>query len=58
MTRQEELFTLALMLAITEPTDEKADDYTRLAKELSDKLTADQVEACKSEALRLVEKQA
>jgi hypothetical protein len=55
MTRKEELFTLALTLAITAPTDEKADDCTALAENIAAGLTEDQIEACKAEALRIVE---
>lgn len=55
MTRKEELLTLALSLAITAPTDEKADDCAALAESIAAGLTEDQIEACKAEALRIVE---
>ena len=56
MTRKEELLTLALSLAITAPTDEKANDYSELSEHLAVALNAEQVEACKTEALRIAER--
>jgi len=45
-----------LILAITAPTDEKANQASQLAEQIAQGLTVDQVEQCKSDALDSLEK--
>jgi hypothetical protein len=51
---QSEVLTRCLVLALTAPNDEKAEQASELAEQLAYGLTLDQVEQCKNQALELV----
>ena len=51
---QIEALTQCLILALTAPNDQKADQASELAEKIAYGLTVDQVEACKFEALEFV----
>ena len=51
---QIEALTQCLILALTAPNDEKADQASELAEKIAFGLSVDQVEACKFEALEFV----
>jgi len=51
---QIEALTQCLILALTAPNDKKADQASELAEKIAFGLSADQVEACKIEALEFV----
>ena len=53
---QSQALTQALILAIIAPTDEQSEKAKKLATDLSQGLTADQIEQCKDEALNSLEK--
>jgi|688.fasta_scaffold274500_5 hypothetical protein len=50
----EQALTLALTLAITAPSDEKAAQCVAVAQAIAATLTDKQVEACKADALKKV----
>lgn len=52
---QIDALTQCLVLAITAPTDEKADKAEQLAQEIAQGLTDLQVEQCKADALNLID---
>jgi hypothetical protein len=54
---QIEALTQCLVLAITAPTDEKADQAEQLAQQIAQGLTDLQVEQCKADALNIIEKE-
>lgn len=47
--------TLALVLSITAPDDEKGDECARMAESLAAGLTGEQIEVCKARGLAEVE---
>jgi hypothetical protein len=51
---QIEALTQCLILALTAPNDKKANQASELAEKIAFGLSADQVEACKFEALEFV----
>jgi len=51
---QIQALTQCLILALTAPSDKKADQASELAEKIAHGLTVDQVEACKIEALEMV----
>ena len=51
---QSQALTKALILALTAPDDQKAQQASNLAEQIAYGLTDDQVEHCKNEALELV----
>tara|TARA_R110000868_G_scaffold32745_1_gene119235 strand:- start:459 stop:629 length:171 start_codon:yes stop_codon:yes gene_type:complete len=51
---QIEALTQCLILALTAPNDEKADQASELAEKIAFGLSLDQVEACKFEALEFM----
>jgi len=51
---QIEALTKCLVLALTAPNDQKAQQASELAEKLALGLTVDQVESCKFEALEFV----
>ncbi len=51
---QIDALTQCLILALTAPNDKKANQASELAKKIAYGLTADQIEACKFEALEFV----
>ena len=53
---QTQALTQALILAIIAPTDEQSEKAKNLAIDLSQGLTADQIEQCKDEALNSLER--
>lgn len=53
---QIEALTQCLVLAITAPTDEKANQASQLAEQIAQGLTKKQVNQCKKKALELLEK--
>ena len=52
---QIEALTQCLILAITAPTDEKANQASQLAEQIAQGLTKKQVNQCKKKALELLE---
>ena len=52
---QTQALTKALILAITAPNDEKANQASNLAETIAHGLTFDQVEQCKADALAWIE---
>ena len=52
---QIEALTQCLVLAITAPTDEKANQASQLAEQIAQGLTKKQVNQCKKKALELLE---
>lgn len=52
---QSQALTKALILAITAPDDDKANQAARLAESIAQGLDADQVEKCKADALLILE---
>ena len=51
---QIDALTQCLVLALTAPNDQKAQQASELAEQIAHGLTNDQVENCKNEALELV----
>jgi hypothetical protein len=51
---QSQALTQCLVLALTAPDDQKAEQASNLAEQLAYGLTVDQVEQCKNQALKLV----
>jgi hypothetical protein len=49
--------TLALVLAITAPDRSRASDCVAMAEQLARGMTPEQVEACKAQALELINNQ-
>jgi len=47
--------TLALVLAITAPSRSRASDCVAMAEQLARGMTPEQVEACKAQALQLID---
>jgi hypothetical protein len=47
--------TLALVLAITAPDKSRARDCVAMAKQLARGMTPEQVDACKAQALQLID---
>jgi len=52
---QIEALTQCLVLAITAPTDEKANQASQLAEQIAQGLTKKQVNKCKKKALEILE---
>ena len=52
---QIEALTQCLVLAITAPTDEKANQASQLAEQIAQGLTKKQVNQCKKKALEILE---
>ena len=52
---QSEILTRCLILAITAPTDEKAQQASELAEQIAIGLTKKQVNQCKKKALEILE---
>jgi hypothetical protein len=52
---QIEALTQALFLAITAPTDKKANQASQLAEQIAQGLTKKQVNQCKKKALEILE---
>jgi len=53
--KQIEALTQCLVLAITAPTDEKANQASQLAEQIAQGLTKKQVNQCKKKALEILE---
>ena len=51
-----EALVLGLTLAITAPTEEKAQECVRMAEEIAQRLTPEEVEAAKAEAQQNISK--
>lgn len=51
-----EALVLGLTLAITVPTEEKAQECVRMAAEIAQRLTPEEVEAAKAEAVQNISK--
>ena len=51
-----EALVLGLTLAITAPTEEKAQECVRMAEEIAQRLTPEEVESAQAEALRTIAK--
>ena len=51
---QTQALTKALILAITAPDDDRADQAARLAESIAQGLNTDQVEKCKLDALETI----
>jgi len=51
---QTQALTQALILAITAPDDDRANQAARLAESIAQGLNADQVEQCKLDALEMI----
>jgi hypothetical protein len=51
---QTQALTKALILAITAPDDDRANQAARLAESIAQGLDADQVEQCKLDALEMI----
>ena len=51
---QSEILTRCLILAITAPTDEKAQQASELAEQIAQGLTKKQVNQCKKKALEIL----
>lgn len=54
-TEQQTAFTLALVLSITAPSDEKFDMANGMAAHFAQGLTEGEIEACKAAALKEIE---
>ena len=52
-----EALTHALILAITAPTDEAHNKVVLIAQEISERLSQDEVEQCKKEAIAWIDEQ-
>jgi hypothetical protein len=52
---QSEILTRCLILAITAPTDDKANQASQLAEQIALGLTKKQVNQCKKKALQILE---
>jgi hypothetical protein len=52
---QSQALTKALILALTAPDDQKAEQASNLAEQIAFGLTVDQVEQCKVDALNMLE---
>jgi len=52
---QIQALTKALILAITAPDDDRANQAARLAESIAQGLNSDQVEQCKADALLILE---
>jgi hypothetical protein len=53
---QIEALTQCLVLALTAPNDQKAQQAAQLAEQIAQGLTVDQVEQCKADALDCLER--
>ena len=51
-----EALVLALTLAITAPTEEKAQECARMGEDIAQRLTPEEVESAQAEALRTIAK--